>query len=451
MKKLWKRTLAMAMTACMTLGLATTVSAARLEMDQTSLGEMVQYVNHEDYSKSGAYVVTLVPNGTVITFSEPMDVAIYAEGEYGVFGSKPVTTGVTSYTISDTANTYIVTDANGGMAFFRGAASQQAPVTMVSDLEYGTTTLKLSKPVVDITVEPYEVFDFWSGETTTNYYLVYEVPVGTKVECKFGSDTVLVRSLYDTDGVELMGKVMEDLLKEQFPDGEFIEEMGMMYLPLTLNTVGYTYDFAPEAVACNLPLIKVVDEQPAAYTPRVANFTDMNWSKEFVEKVYAYGWMDGMGGGKFAPEGDLTVAQAIVLAARLHSVQVNEPIPTTGGAWYQTYVDYCKANNLLNNFYNAWEEGAEAKLTARLNTKATRMDMVKILSGAASLPGLGWNDEETVSVPDVDKDADTYNYLVYDWYRNGIVSGDPGTGAFRPNDSIKRGEVAVILCKLLGL
>ena len=224
-----------------------------------------------------------------------------------------------------------------------------------------------------------------------------------------------------------------------------------MYLPLTLNAVGYTYSFAPEALACDLPLIKVVDKQPAAYTPRVAQFTDMNWSKDFVEKVYAYGWMDGMGGGKFAPEGDLTIAQAIVLAARLHSVQVNEPIPTSEGPWYQTYVDYCKANNLLWNFYSYWEEGAEAKLMARMNDKATRMDMVKILSGAADLPGLSWHEEETVSVPDVNKDEDEGGALVYDWYRNGIVAGDPGTGAFRPNDSIKRGEVAVILCKLLGL
>ena len=448
MKKLWKRALAMAMTACMTLGLATTVGAYHeWEVDKDELGEMVQLVM-DGYTK---YIVKLLPVGTTVTFSTPVEVAIYAEGEYGSFAPKTVATGVTSYTISDTANTYVFTDGDGDRSMFRGAASKQAPITMVGDFEMGSTTLKLSKPVVDIAVAPYEVYDFWSGEAATYNYLVYEVPVGTKVECKFGSQDVLVYSVYDPEGKEVTGEEMVKLLEEQFPDGKVIEEMGMMYLPLTLNAVGYTYSFAPEALASDLPLIKVVDEQPAAYTPRVANFTDMNWSKEFVEKVYAYGWMDGMGGGKFAPEGDLTVAQAIVLAARLHSVQVNEPIPTTGGAWYQTYVDYCKANNLLNNFYNAWEEGAEAKLTARLNTKATRMDMVKILSGAASLPGLGWNDEETVSVPDVDKDADTYNYLVYDWYRNGIVSGDPGTGAFRPNDSIKRGEVAVILCKLLGL
>lgn len=448
MKKLWKRTLAMAMTACMTLGLATTVSAYHeWKYDQDELGEMIQLVM-DNYTK---YLVKLVPVGTTVTFSVPVDVATYAESEYGSFAPKEIATGVTSYTISDTAHTYVFTDADGDRSMFRGAASQQAPITMVGDFEMGSTTLKLSKPVVDIAVLPYEVVDFWSGETATYNYLVYEVPVGTKVECKFGSQSVLVYSVFDPQGKEVTGEDMVKLLEQQFPDGEIIEDMGMMYLPLTLDSVGYTYSFAPEAIACDLPLIKVVDKQPAAYTPRVAQFTDMNWSKEYVEKVYAYGWMDGMGGGKFDPNGDLTVAQAIVLAARLHSVQVNEPIPTSDGPWYQTYVDYCKANNLLGNFYSPWEEGAEAKLIDRMNTKATRMDMVKILSGAAKLPGLGWDEEETVSVPDVDKDADYYNHLVYDWYRNGIVSGDPGTGAFRPNDSIKRGEVAVILCKLLGL
>lgn len=450
MKKLWKRTLAMAMTACMALSLVTTASAYRWETNQDSLGEMIQMVANNDFGYS-KYIVQLVPVGTTVTFSEPVEAAIYAEGEYGSFAPNTVATGVTSYTISDTAYTYVFFGADSGMAFFRGAASQQAPITMVGDLEMGSTTLKLSKPVVDIDVLPYEVVDFWSGETMTDYYLVYEVPVGTKVECKFGSQNVLVCGVFDPEGKEVTGEAMVKLLEKQFPDGEVIEDMGMMLLPLTLNAVGYTYAFAPEALASDLPLIKVVDEQPAAYTPRVAQFTDMNWSKDFVEKVYAYGWMDGMGGGKFAPEGELTVAQAIVLAARLHSVQVNEPIPTSEGPWYQSYVDYCKANNLLYYFYSTWEEDADAKLMARMNDKATRMDMVRILSGAADLPGLDWGDEETVSVPDVNKEEDEDGSLVYNWYRSGIVAGDPGTGAFRPNDSIKRGEVAVILCKLLGL
>lgn len=450
MKQLWKRALAMAMTACMTLGLATTVSAYQWQTNQDSLGEMVQMVENNDFGYS-KYIVKLVPVGTVINFSEPVEAAIYAEGEYGLIAPKTVATDVTSYTISDTAHTYVFFGVNGGMAFFRGAASQQAPITMVGDFEQGSTTLKLSKPVVDIAIAPYEVVDTWTGDTYQYNYLVYEVPVGTKVECKFGSPNVMVYGVFDPEGRRVAGEELVKLLEQQFPDGQVDQEMGMMYLPLTLDAVGYTYAFAPEALACDLPLIKVVDEQPAAYAPRVANFTDMNWSKPYVEKVYGYGWMEGMGGGKFDPNGDLTVAQAIVLAARLHSVQMNEPIPTSEGPWYQTYVDYCKANNLLGNFYNAWEEGADAQLMARLNTKATRMDMVKILSGAADLPGLSWNDEETVSVPDVNKDEDEGGYLVYDWYRNGIVSGDPGTGAFRPNDSIKRGEVAVILCKLLGL
>ena len=151
-----------------------------------------------------------------------------------------------------------------------------------------------------------------------------------------------------------------------------------------------------------------------------------------------------MGDGKFQPQGNLTIAQAITLAARIHAAKQNCPINPSEGPWYQTYVDYCQRNYLLG-YYDTED------LAAHLNDKATRMDMVRILATAAGVPGLDWGEEETVKVPDVDKDNSDFGWLVYDWYRAGIVAGDPGTHNFRPNDGITRGEVAVILCNLLGL
>ncbi len=222
------------------------------------------------------------------------------------------------------------------------------------------------------------------------------------------------------------------------------------YLPLTLNEVGYYYLFSPEVLASSMPVFKVVEEAAAEYTPRVAQFDDMNWSKEYVEKVYAYGWMDGMGDGKFAPQGNLTIAQAVTLLARISAVQTGRVIPASEGAWYQTYLDYCMDHYLLYNVTEDINAMDDAALNAWMNQEATRMDMVQILSGAASVPSLDWGEEETVSVPDVSKD-EPGGGLVYDWYRNGIVGGDAGTGAFRPDDGITRGEVAVILCNLLGL
>ena len=61
----------------------------------------------------------------------------------------------------------------------------------------GSVTLKLSKPVVDITVEPLERYDYAAGGITTGYYLTYHVPVGTKVTSQFGVEDVLLIDLWN--------------------------------------------------------------------------------------------------------------------------------------------------------------------------------------------------------------------------------------------------------------
>ena len=55
-----------------------------------------------------------------------------------------------------------------------------------------------------------------------------------------------------------------------------------------------------------------------------------------------------------------------------------------------------------------------------------------------------------MSIPDVGDDVED-SWIIYNWYRKGIVGGKDAAGNFKPNDPIKRGEVAVILCNLLGL
>ena len=54
-------------------------------------------------------------------------------------------------------------------------------------------------------------------------------------------------------------------------------------------------------------------------------------------------------------------------------------------------------------------------------------------------------------MPDVREWLDDGGSVVYRWYRAGIVSGRGTDHSFCPNDSIARGEVAVILCQLLDL
>lgn len=453
MKRTYHRVAAAAVASAALLSLTIPAGAYQWWTEGDGMGKLVQAIREGDEAE-GFVPVQLLSVGSLLEFDGPVDVAIYGEGEYGVYAPTQVAQDVTQFTIGDDDNTYVVTSDDGGIAMFRGSGSVQAPVTLVGDLSEGSATLQLSKPVVDIVVEELEstYYDYDGNPVTEKTpILVYYISAGTTISPKFGSEYLLLNTMWDPHGKEIGWEDFKQTVTSQFPDYPFDpdSEFGYTpYLPLTLNEVGYYYQFIPEALASAMPVFKVV-EDTVEYTPRVAQFDDMNWSKEYVEKVYAYGWMDGMGDGKFNPQGNLTIAQAVTLLARISAVQAGRVIPASEGAWYQTYLDYCMDHYLLRNVDGVDLEDPAA-LNAWMNQEATRMDMVKILSGVASVPGLGWDEEETVSVPDVSKD-ELGGELVYDWYRNGIVGGDAGTGAFRPDAGITRGEVAVILCNLLGL
>ena len=451
MKKLFKRLAAAALATCMTMGLMVTGAGAyRWETEANLNGKMVQWIQDHDNEIYSLFIVNLLPVGSEVKFSENVNVYIYNEGAYGAYAPKLVQEKVTSFVIPDASHTYVFDDGNKGLALFRGSNGAQAPITLVGDFEENSTTLKLSKPVVDIKVEPLESYDYWEGTSSTGYYLTYYLAAGTQITSQFGAKPFLT-DMWDAEGKEIRGEDFDKTVAEQFNYVPAAEEDGFggPSVPITLDKLGYYYGFRPEALACNLPVFKVVEDPGTVITPRAANFSDMNWSKSYVEKVYGYGWMEGMG-DKFDPEGNLTVAQAITLAARLYSTQRNEPIPTSGGAWYQSYVDYCLNNNLLMSYYNEYEGDTLEGLMAKMNDKISRADMLKILNGAVSIPGLRWDQEETVSIPDVDE-YDDGGWIIYNWYRKGIVGGKDTAGNFMPNDSIKRGEVAVILCNLLGL
>lgn len=414
--------------------LVTNAAAFSYSSDDDLMGKMLLNLGSE-----GTGIVQLLPKGSVLNFSEPVNVDLYVPGEFGDYTTKSVQTGCTQFTLPDTTHTYIFSvDDEDGIVMFRGASSTLAPIMQCTD-DWGGKTLKFSKPVVDITVERLTGID-WDGNPSEEYCIVYNVPVGTTISSAYSE--MLISDMWDPQGANVPYEQLDALSSKQFPNAQKDVEMGMPLLPVTLNDIGYHYEVR-DMSASFFPVIRVVDKQPETFTPRTASFTDMNWSKSYVEKVYGYGWMEGMGGGKFAPQGDLTVAQAITLAARIHSATRNYPIDGSDGPWYQTYLDYCQNHSLLYNY-------EIPDLEARLNDKVTRLDTLRILSVAASLPCLGWNEEETAVVPDVDRDSE-YGSLVYDWYRAGIITGDAGTHNFRPDSTITRGEMAAILCRLLGL
>ena len=173
------------------------------------------------------------------------------------------------------------------------------------------------------------------------------------------------------------------------------------------------------------------------YTP--GQFADVpagSWYAAGVQSAYELGLMTGTGANAFDPSGNLTLAETVVLAARLHSIYTGDGASFTGGAaWYQPYVGYAIQNGVIPS-------GAYSDYSAT----ATRAQFASIL--AAALPSEALPAINTVTVlPDVDANA-TYAAAALKLYNAGILTGSDAAGTFNPESSIQRSEVATIVTRM---
>ena len=177
--------------------------------------------------------------------------------------------------------------------------------------------------------------------------------------------------------------------------------------------------------------------QPQQPASTVSDAPASFWGSTYIQKAAQAGLMTGTGAGTFDPNGNLTLAQAMVLAYQIHSQANGGSLPQAAGAWYMPYYQYCVDNGLLAGQFDP----------SRLNQTASRFDMVAILDKA--IPAGRMTAERAVpdgAIPDLDE-GDAYGEAVYRWYRAGIVTGDQ-SGRFNGTSSITRAETAVILCQI---
>ena len=168
-------------------------------------------------------------------------------------------------------------------------------------------------------------------------------------------------------------------------------------------------------------------------------FYDINvsdWFSAGVQTAYELGLMSGEADKKFNPKGNLTIAQTIAIASRLHSIYNTgslSAVPKTK-VWYEGVVQYAKDNNIINN-------GDFSK--SDMNKPATRGQVAYILS--KSLPQSELESINDVKFNDVGgKYEDSINLLA----KSGVVAGK-SEGKFSPSDKVTRAEASVIISRLV--
>ena len=185
-----------------------------------------------------------------------------------------------------------------------------------------------------------------------------------------------------------------------------------------------------------------LDNFKSVKTYNQGQFVDVSssaWYAVNVKEAYEYDLINGKDSKHFDPNGNLTVAEAIKLAACLNSIYYNGSvnISTAGAAvWYQPYVDYAKAQGII------------AKDFDNYNRAVTRLEFGSIFAKAMPAEALSKiNTIDDNAIPDLPMSANGAEGI-YTLYRAGILTGNDAKGTFTPNSNIARSEAAAITTRM---
>ena len=166
---------------------------------------------------------------------------------------------------------------------------------------------------------------------------------------------------------------------------------------------------------------------------------ESEWYASSVSSAYELGFMKGISENLFSPDGSMTAAEAITIAARVHDAYYakNTVFSQNGAHWYDEYVSYAEENGIIEkNMFG----------TDDYENPVKRSDMALIFSNAVPedyLTAKNAVDE----IPDVPETNRYYDRLLL-LYKAGVIMGNDEFGTFLPNNNITRAEAAAIIGRI---
>ena len=187
----------------------------------------------------------------------------------------------------------------------------------------------------------------------------------------------------------------------------------------------------------------------AAITQTFTDVKAADWFYDAVTRGVSLGLIQGMTENTYEPNKTLSRAEAITLAARMHSLDTtgSTTISGSGTKWYDVYRTYCIKEGIIDAGYGSYTD-------AQMNAAISRGEFVHIFYHA--LPEDSYTAVNAIAdgaVPDVPM-SDTWADEIYAMYRAGILTGYTGTPpyaehAFGADSNIRRSEVAVIVVRMM--
>lgn len=136
---------------------------------------------------------------------------------------------------------------------------------------------------------------------------------------------------------------------------------------------------------------------------------------------------------RFSPNGTLTIAEGVTIAARIYENLNGKAIPDADGEWYAKYVNYAIANGFLKDGrYEDYERTIK------------RSEMAELLADVCGeLPAIN----TVESLPDVGEGS-SYGKKVFKLYRAGILTGNDNYGTFAPDSKLLRSEISAMAVRI---
>ena len=180
------------------------------------------------------------------------------------------------------------------------------------------------------------------------------------------------------------------------------------------------------------------------YDGRFADVSESAWYYKNVADAYELGLINGRSDTAFDPDGTLTIAETIKLAAVSHQLLTKGAVDAEtfavaeGQAWYEPYVAYAAQRDIVTETYENYSESASRAVVGVLFSRTLQ-------SAGAAMTEL--NPAEYGSLKDVPTEK-WYASSLYRMYRWGILVGDEN-GNINPESNVKRSEISAIVTRVI--
>lgn len=212
--------------------------------------------------------------------------------------------------------------------------------------------------------------------------------------------------------------------------------------------------FTAKAVALMLAVVTVLGlfvNAFAAYdTPTFSDVPKNFWGYTYIEQAAAKGWVKGMGGGKFEPNGKVTYAQ---FATMLDQAFFKDEVDAYGvtNPWFTRFCNIAGEKGLFvgTEAENYQDAGAYA------NRQMSRYEMAQMVYNTlgkinAKMPSSKEVAAQIDTTPDFFDIPSKYSIAVLTAKASGIISG-MGGGRFEGDGTLTRAQTCVVLIKLDNL